>query len=279
MSDGLSLEELNIKIPETVKEVPKQEEAPPEKQKFRRVIDLGDGSGVQVFEAESLEELVDKLTEAQTHATRKIREQNQQLKSIKPAELPKNTEPPKPQPRKLSEEEIRGIADEMTVNPQSAFDKLFEAVVGASPTEIANTITKVNDIVASLEARNAAELFVLDHPDDYLPTLKNYRSMQDFLDENNLAVTKETLEYAFQQLKAQGKLDMPKPEEKVSEEPRIEAPQVEPQKTSTPPHSLSDRDSVKQPPADLGDIAEKIWTLPAKEARTLLVRTLRRGQV
>jgi len=41
---------------------------------YRREIDLGDGSGKQVFEAESVEELLDKLTEAQEHATRKIRE-------------------------------------------------------------------------------------------------------------------------------------------------------------------------------------------------------------
>src|SRR5690348_17341391 len=48
--------------------------------KFRREIDLGDGSGKQVFEADSAEELIDKLTTAQENATRKIREQQFELR-------------------------------------------------------------------------------------------------------------------------------------------------------------------------------------------------------
>src|SRR5581483_2684932 len=43
---------------------------------YERKIDLGDGSGVQIFRAASLEDLVDKLAKAQENATRKIREQN-----------------------------------------------------------------------------------------------------------------------------------------------------------------------------------------------------------
>jgi len=36
--------------------------------------DLKDGSGIQVFEADTQEALIDKLIEAHVHATRKIRE-------------------------------------------------------------------------------------------------------------------------------------------------------------------------------------------------------------
>lgn len=58
--------------------------------RFRREIDLGDGSGVQKFEGATLDELVDKLAEAQRNATRKIREQAAQLKANeKPVEAPK----------------------------------------------------------------------------------------------------------------------------------------------------------------------------------------------
>lgn len=52
-------------------------------QTFKRVIDLGDGSGTQVFEADSADALADKLAEAQKHATIKIRELS---KAVKPAE-------------------------------------------------------------------------------------------------------------------------------------------------------------------------------------------------
>src|SRR5437868_2462551 len=60
------------------------DEVPNEPQVFSRTIDLGDGSGVQVFEAPTLEELVDKLAKAQENATRKIRELAAKVK-IEPA--------------------------------------------------------------------------------------------------------------------------------------------------------------------------------------------------
>lgn len=53
---------------------------------YRQVIDLGDGSGVQVFEGKSMEELVEKLVKAQKNATKKIREQEAELKKHKQAD-------------------------------------------------------------------------------------------------------------------------------------------------------------------------------------------------
>src|SRR5690348_9223353 len=58
-----------------------------QKQTFRREIDLGDGSGKQVFEADSPEALIDKLADAQVHATKKIREQAQQLQDAQQAQV------------------------------------------------------------------------------------------------------------------------------------------------------------------------------------------------
>src|SRR5258706_387999 len=47
---------------------------------YRRVIDLGGGAGPEVFEADSNEELVDKLADAKQHASKKIREQEAELR-------------------------------------------------------------------------------------------------------------------------------------------------------------------------------------------------------
>ena len=55
---------------------PVQQDDPEQEEElvYRREIDLGDGSGVQVFEGSSYDELIDKLANAQLHATRKIKE-------------------------------------------------------------------------------------------------------------------------------------------------------------------------------------------------------------
>ena len=63
--------------------------ATPPPSKFVREIDLKDGSGVQKFEAESWEGLVDKLATAQENATKKIRE----LSARKPIEPEREVKP------------------------------------------------------------------------------------------------------------------------------------------------------------------------------------------
>lgn len=51
-----------------------------EDDKFVAVVDLGDGSAPQKFYGDTHQELIDKLVQAQTHATRTIREQKQIIK-------------------------------------------------------------------------------------------------------------------------------------------------------------------------------------------------------
>lgn len=92
--EGLSIEEIR-KLAETSEEQPRgddgkfiKKEEVPEPVKFRREIDLGDGSGKQVFEADSQDELIDKLTEAQKNATKKIRELAAATKQPEPAKEP-----------------------------------------------------------------------------------------------------------------------------------------------------------------------------------------------
>lgn len=68
-------------------ELPADEaEEVPEQFVYKKEIDLGDGSGIQVFTGkgatalEALEELTEKLAEAQRHATKKIHELNSRVK-------------------------------------------------------------------------------------------------------------------------------------------------------------------------------------------------------
>jgi hypothetical protein len=52
--------------------------------RYRRVIDLGvEGANPEIFEADALEELVDKFADAHLHGTRKIREQAAELRGFR----------------------------------------------------------------------------------------------------------------------------------------------------------------------------------------------------
>ncbi len=247
---------------------------------YRKEIDLGDGSGVQVFEASSYEELVEKLAEAQRNATAKIRELNQRLKQ-RQIEPEKRPEREKPTPRKLSEAEAQEIADQILRDPYQAFNRLFESVTGASATEFTKTIERVNEIVDSLAAREAAEQFVIDHEDDYLPSVKNFKAIQSLLNEEGLPITRNNLEYAFNKLSEAGQLEKPKVQAevaqsaKVSEPLRIEGRSRRPE--DRPPTTISSASSVRNEPEDVWAIAEEIEKLPLEQARDRIVKELLRA--
>lgn len=61
---------------ETAPATPATSDAKP----YRRVIDLGGGAGPEVFEGITMEELADKLADAKGHASKKIREQEAELR-------------------------------------------------------------------------------------------------------------------------------------------------------------------------------------------------------
>jgi hypothetical protein len=82
--------ELPVVEPEVAPVVPAVEPpvVEPEKKRFRREIDLEDGSGKQVFEGATLDELVENLAKAQKNATKKIREQAAELRAKETPAVP-----------------------------------------------------------------------------------------------------------------------------------------------------------------------------------------------
>lgn len=138
--ETMPLEELRRLTTEALNQPLTQEVAPPVTQtttevtppatedtkpkRFRREIDLGDGSGVQKFEGATLDELVEKLVEAQRHATRKIREQETRLKA--------NEKPAAPLKPVSAEERLAAIES------QIAWANTAAEFVGAHP-EYQNT--------------------------------------------------------------------------------------------------------------------------------------------
>jgi len=196
--------------------------------KLRQVIDLGDGTGTQVFEAEAptlaeaQTQLIAKLTKAQENATRKIRELAQKAKAkpdrdigIKPIQF---TE------RQVTDQEMTELVDLWKTNPVEAWKKTHEICTGAKPEVVVGTINASNVRQLKDIADTAAVEFIADHADDYDPTAANGTKIFNFLrgctrtvteggysckfcakvHDPELIVTRNNLEYAFEQLVEQG---------------------------------------------------------------------------
>ena len=261
---GISMVDVNTGEQKKITEQPIVQVPP----KVERKIDIGDGSGVQVFSGETEAEVLDKLTEAQKNATIKIRE----LSQAKKRELKPDKREPLPEfkPRVLSDIDIVTIQNEMATNPAQAFDKLFEAKVGATPDQIARQSALMNQIILQRQEEQDAAEFISEH-DDYLPCPENLRAMELFMQREGITMTRNNLEYAFLHLKEEGKLKMPsgQQEEIVPEKEEI---------VTKPPVSLSDRSNQRAvAPANIGAEAAEIASLPMDKARERIVALMRQG--
>ena len=190
-----------------------------EAKQFRREIDLGDGSGKQVFEAESAEELNDVLATAQTNATRKIREQNEELKTLRRAALnaPARGEddPDGPMPsfkaRPLTADEKFALGQRL-LNPATAVDALTEAIelgMGANLDQVRRSLLRAETTPRELRGKEAAEAFLLTHP-EFVVNAANQQEIFAYLEhpDRRMLPTVRNFERAFQACKAAGLLQL-----------------------------------------------------------------------
>lgn len=215
---------------------------------YRREIDLGDGSGTQVFEAPSMEELVDKLAIAQANATRKIRE----LSASKSTQQPKNSQEPT--------EEDWLLAQELATNPTAAFDKLFQKRFGKTPEEIQKSLARVEQFEREEAGRAAAKAFVDAHP-DYVPTPKNGARIEKWLRVEGLEGTPENIEKAFKDLSESGLLETKKPETQAETQsgPRIVTVTSHQRRAAS---GLSQRRTATTPTKTTGPTEEEAYKMP-----------------
>lgn len=179
-------------------------------------IDLQDGGGVQVFKAVSHEELVEKLRVAQENATRKIRQQNEQLKTLRTQATVK----PRYQAKTITPDEEFVIGQEFTTSPTKAFAKLFESQTGMTLDEFRQNQEATVEIREQNKAvRNAAE-FVERHP-EYVASPANAKKINAYIATHGLPNALESVEEAYESLAADGLLVV---EEKETSETRIETP-------------------------------------------------------
>lgn len=179
---------------------------------YRRVIDLGDGSGTQVFEGSTQEELIEKLANAQANATRKIRELSQTNKQT--------------QQEQADNDYV--LSQELLTKPTEAFRKMFEQVVGMPLESFKSTVDKVNAFEVKQAGRKAAEDFVTSTP-AYYDVETNGKKIGRYLNANRLEFTVENMKKAYEELSADGLL-VQRPQApsagsaEAAAQPRIAAP-------------------------------------------------------
>jgi hypothetical protein len=148
------------RVEEVEEQDDEEEDDDEDEEKFVREIDLGDGSGVQVFKAATLEKLLDKLAEAQKNATKKIREQAAQLKKYSA------------QAEADAADNEYVVSQELMSKPTAAFKKLFKETTGVDIESFKNSWERLqaweqSQAVQSIENQKnqAATQFLADHPE------------------------------------------------------------------------------------------------------------------
>jgi hypothetical protein len=171
---------------------------------YERVIDLGDGSGTQVFRGNTMEELIDKLATAQENATRKIRELSAAQKTaIKQVEEDKG----------LTDDERFILSQKILTEP----DKVIETFIEKSfSKKLAPKLEKLEEIARAKREQEASEEFVQNTP-DYHVSPRNAQRMVKYMEKMGLEATVENLQAAFEDLNASGLLES-KPKEKQDAE-------------------------------------------------------------
>jgi hypothetical protein len=246
---------------------------------FEREIDLGDGSGKQVFKGATAEELIDKLVTAQANATIKIREQQIKLRARPDTQAPEVFAPGDPQA--LTADELFTLAQELQSDPAKAFDKILQTQVGLSSAQLRQMAVDYGNNQQIALAAKAEQEFLAAHPNDFQPSAKNAQRIIDFIKSENLPYTSKNIEYAFQELSEGGLLDAPV--QTVTEKdgkPRIEVAAHTRKPAVT---GLTSRtNSARQPEPESKDAAglteaevDQIYALPIEKAREVMLKKMR----
>lgn len=189
-------------------------------------LDAEDGSQPQTFKGATIEEVTDKLLNAQLNATRRI---NELRKDVTP-------DPKKPRkgfkPRTLTADENFKLANDVrTGDVRTAVATVVEAELGAPLSEVRERLQHAdNREMEEIWARETTA-FVKATPEWY-PTEANKLALYNYMQEKGMEWTVKNFKLAFDRLMESGLLTR-KPAEPVLPEPG-ELERIVPQPTSRP---------------------------------------------
>jgi hypothetical protein len=161
----------------------------PEEFIVRREIDLGDGSGVQVFTGkgetkdQAFEDFADKVAEAQKNATKKIRAQQAELDALRQKSAQK------------TDDDEYVIKKQLDEKPAETIKRLVAEQLAEEQARTQRSQRTQNDFVAA-------------HP-EYIANESNGSKIRDWVaNKGYTEFTDENLEKAYQDLKASGLLKL-----------------------------------------------------------------------
>jgi hypothetical protein len=239
---------------------------------------------VEIFEAtgeskeQALEALADKIADAKLNASKKIRQQEAELRDFRS----RSTEAPKP--KELSPDDEYVIAQELQKNPSKAFRRMFKDFTGCEPEEFTSVKQAYDAFKQGQNTSQAIETFVATHPDyeDAGSTgEKNGALMRMKLKEMGLPPTSENLSKAYSHLKQGGLLSL-KGEEahsdtngEAKEPERIATPVAEPTPQRTRKASgISTQSRPAAIPASTEPSEADAYNMPIDQLRNLANKQL-----
>jgi len=218
-------------------------------------IDPGDGTPLQYFRGDSQEEVVSELIKAQSHATRKIREQGRALKIRQPVQQERSA--PQFKPRTLTADEQFKIQQ----GDPDALKTVIEAEFGASLEEVRATLRRVNERDEQERLAFVAKEFLRTHA-DFKACPENDELIVKYLRNNQLPYTVDSLSEAYDDLKLNNLLQL---KTAVSTAPVAPA-----SSTTTRPRSVSTglpAQAGRSLPSPKELTADEIYRMPAEEYR------------
>jgi hypothetical protein len=229
MADEVEVEQPEL---EAQPEVIEPAVEPEPKQKFRKVIQPTDKDGKpigspHVYEADSPEELIDKIAEGVANGTRKINELSRQVATESPS-LPEGAElaedPPVWKPRPLTEEEKFIVK----TDPEKAFDIQHQARYGMTVEEKAKRDQEIYENSQIRRMQDETQMFIDAHPEWVFIDANKQTVVQYFERYASLGKplkwTKKNLEIAYRELATKGLLvtKTEEPEPVIPAPPRTE---------------------------------------------------------
>lgn len=254
-----------------------EEEDEPAEDKFTRTIDLGDGSGVQVFKAPTMEALLDKMAEAQMNATKKIRQQAADLKKFAA------------QKAKDDADNEYITSQELMSKPTEAFKKLFKETTGVEIETFKNTWERVEAFEAAHQKQEvedvkaqAATVFVESHP-EFIPNKSNGTKLERAV---NLLVAEAErtgkpinhaafLEEAYKDLSESGLLQLKVKEAEPEAEPQAPVKTVPVQAHVRRSSGLSSRVRTTTTPKSTEPTEDELYSMPLDKLKELAIKKSR----
>ncbi len=175
----------------------------PAKPKFSKTISV-DGQE-RTFSGETLEEVLDQISEAHAALVKKAQQLKLQAKFAGESAKQKPT-PQIADPKDLSADEMFEVAADLTQNPAKAFDRLFQARVGMTPAQFREYQRQQAATAEEQRQQAAVAQFRQAHP-EYAATPNNGNRMSRLLELKGLPVNFQTLETVYEELFRDGLLE------------------------------------------------------------------------